>query len=81
MLVGGGALLRRPSTWGRYTQALGVHVHGGPSFTLSFAAVAGGVAVVIGPVVIAVGQWLVNRTTTTVRNDPVLSTILTEPED
>ena len=80
LLVGGLGLLSRVSTWGRYSQAVGVHVHGGPSFTLSFAAIAGGVAVVAGPIAIGIGQWLVNRATVAAGENPVTASILDEPD-
>jgi hypothetical protein len=80
LLILGVGLLTRPSTWRAYNQAVGVHIHGGRSFTLSFAALAGGLALVISPVVIATGQWLVGRATRAATNDPVTAPILTELE-
>ncbi|MEO8621261.1 MAG: hypothetical protein ABI625_09370 [bacterium] len=80
LLVVGIGFLTRPSTWRPYNQAVRVHIHGGPSFTLSFAAVAGVLAAVISPVVIAAGQWLLRRATSAARNDPVTASILDQRE-
>lgn len=81
LLAGGLGMLSRTSTWRPYNQALGIHVHGGPSFTLSFAALAGGIAVVVSPIVIATGQLLLSRATVAAAENPVTATILDEPEE
>jgi hypothetical protein len=81
LLAGGIGLLSRTRTWRPYNQALGIHIHGGPSFTLSFAALAGGMAVVVSPILIAIGQLLLNRATVAAAENPVTATILNEPEE
>lgn len=80
-LVGGFGLLTRSSTWRPYNQAIRVHIHGGPTFTLSFAALAGGIAVILGPFVIATGLWLVRRATIAASSNPVTAMILDDLED
>jgi hypothetical protein len=69
-------LLARPRTWRPDDQAVGVHVHGGPSFTLSFAAIIDVLAVVVSPVLIATGQWLLRRAMSAAANDPITAPIL-----
>jgi drug/metabolite transporter (DMT)-like permease len=76
----GVALLTRPSTWRPYSQAVGVHIHGGPSFTLSFQAVLGILAVVVGPFVIAAGHWLLIRAIDAARRDPITAPIFDQTE-
>jgi len=80
LLVVGVGLLIRPSSWRPYSQAVGVHIHHGPSFTLSFAAIFGGLAAAIGPFVIATGQWLLRRAIRAARNDPITAPILDQAE-
>jgi hypothetical protein len=80
LLAGGIGLLSRTSTWRPYNQALGIHIHGGPSFTLSFTALAGGLALVISPMLIVTGQLLLSRATIAAAENPVTATILDEPE-
>ena len=80
LLFFGIGLLTRWSSWRPYNQAVRVHIHGGPSFTLSFAAIVGGFAAVAGPFAIVTGQLLLRRATSLARNDPITAPILDQPE-
>ena len=72
----GVGLLIRPSSWRPFNQAVAVHIHGGPSFTLSFAASAGILAAIVSPFAIATGQWMLWRATNAARNDPITASVL-----
>ena len=60
-VVGGGFLLLRPFTWAPIEAAIRVHLHSGPTFTLSFAAILGIAGVIGGAISVAVGQVLIHR--------------------
>jgi hypothetical protein len=79
IFVGGLGLLARPSSWSPYHQILGVHIHGGPSFTLSLSASVGILAVIIGPILYAAGRVLVRRAIDAAERDPVTAPILNSP--
>jgi len=72
-------LLLRFRTWRPIEQAVSVHVHGGPSLTLSLAAIIGAGAVVAGPIIGVVGHWLLRRATTAARANPVTAGIFDQP--
>jgi hypothetical protein len=80
LLLLGLSLLIRPSTWGPFLQAVGVRIHGGPSFTLSLPAVVGIIAIGLSPFAFATGQWLLTRATAAARGNPMTAPIFEQPE-
>lgn len=78
LLASGAGLLIHPSTWRPYNQMLGVHIHGGPSFTLSLSAIVGGFAIVIGPILFAAGRRRLRRALDAAAGDPMTAPILTQ---
>lgn len=81
MAVVGVAALTRPRTWSVYSQMFGVHIHAGPSISLSIEAVAGIAAVVAGPIIALVGNRQYARAVSAAAADPVTAVVLTEPVD
>ncbi len=74
-------MLTRWSTWDPFYQAVGVHIHGGPYFTLSFAAIVGAAAVVAGPFLVIAGQWMLRRAVDAARSNPVTADIDEDVDD
>ena len=81
MAVVGLAALTRPLRWSAYSQMSGVHVHAGPSISLSIEAVAGIAAVVAGPIIALVGNRQYARAVSAAAADPVTAVVLIEPVD
>jgi hypothetical protein len=81
MLGFAGWMLTRWTTWSSYHQAVGVHIHGGPSFTLSFDAVAGVLALALGPFVILAGHLMLKRALGVASSNPVTDDINEDIED
>ncbi len=79
LFFGGLSALGRRYTWWPSHQVLGVHVHGGPTFTLSLEAILGLLAIAISPIVFAVGNVLLTRATRAIASDPVTAVVLSEP--
>jgi hypothetical protein len=79
MLLVGVRLLSRWRTWSPYHQALGVHIHGGPSFTLSLGAIGGAFALVVGPLVFLAGRLRLRGAMDTAARDPITAPILRRP--
>jgi hypothetical protein len=70
-------LATKPSEWRANRQAVGVNIHGGPHFTLSFGALFGIASIVLGPVVAVVGHLLLKRATAAALRNPVTAQIFT----
>lgn len=73
-------LLIHPTHSLLYDLTIDVHPHGGRSIMLPFAVIAGGLAGLLSPFVIATGQWMLRRATNAARNDPITAPILDQRE-
>lgn len=62
--------------WRPENQFLAVHIHGGPSFTLSVSALIGILALAAGPIAIVTGSVLLRRATDAARRSPVTAQVL-----
>ena len=69
-------LLMHWSTWRMYNQLVRVHIHGGPSFSLSLGAIVGVLAVATGPIVAIVGGVRLRRALAAAARDPMTAPIL-----
>ena len=72
----GVASLTWSGTWSPSSQAVLIQIHGGPSFTLSFTALLGILAVVVGPLVVAVAHWRLARAIKAAESNPITAPII-----
>lgn len=56
-----------------------IHIHGGPTLTLSFMNLAGIGSIIMGPFVYLTGQWMLKRATAAAKSDPITAAIFDQP--